>query len=1546
MSDASDLDEAQHTLSGNPSDEESYDTRRPRYSSDEEEDDDENDDELRRDGFVVDDDEDEEEEQPRRKKKKKRRRHLEQSTELLDEEDLALVAENTFGVREPTPRLKRLKRGRGRRASDDEDNELRAELDDLMDTNESPGADYADELPRRDIVRDDDLGLFGNEESDGEVDDYRAARRAERRGHADSRNAHLDTAYADEEARGDEVQAGAHERTGAMASFLAEGMDAIDDDTWMELQDIFGSGEEYAFAMEAPLADRDLSREKTLADVFEPAELEAKMMTQRDEDIRTTDVPERMQMRATGAESLRPLSEDEIEEETTWVMRQLHSWLTRQEARRGREPKSEWDTDNADTNDEPLLFQHADFANERFLAAVLSVLKLLSQDFYEVPFIARHRREVFVTVESGSDVQGEEPPTREWLSVDDLWKLYDFDLQFRGLLAARRHLQNMVRRLKGEGVDDSTREISHEDEAYASELIASVSGVEDIMDVTEWLQTHYADAIQKWSRERAGVKRAQNLGLKERAKRNGTDRFVERFGITARQVGDNISTPGRHPVSSDASELPLDAARALVGTELVSPDIALKAAKATFASMLELDPQLRRFVRAYCDEHVCVVVRPTDKGLREVTHDEHPAFAFKFLKQKPVAEFMGSAQFIELEKAVHDGLLRMQLSLSGEYRFDNHDLRTDDAVFSEDRDRSARAVTVLLDEHVRSSANGDVAAAWDAVRSEALFAAVRDHLLPQMWRETVQKLHQQAFDYVADACRRSLEQRIDVQAAQTSSMRAGKKPRVAVVAGGGFDASSRGALRVVVVDEHGTCSEDFSADSMRMQSSGALTDGDGVGVLRGVLERQRIDVVAVSGMALQTRRLFADVQSVVNEFCSHTGDDILVTYASDEVARLWWDSDAARAELPQLRKEERYCVCVARTLQEPAAGYATLGRDLLHLTLHPSQRSVDQSLLFIVVERALVNVISKIGVDINDLAQHAHKQPMLQYVSGLGSRKAHAILSRISGGHDLESRSDLIVRRLCTRTVFVNCASFLRVNPPVMDVLDDTRIHPEDYDLARKMALDALDIEDDVEDDNRRGRKRADGPSRYVAEVMRRSPEKLDELDLVKYAEELKRLLDVHKLETLKAIKYELQHPNEDPRGEFVPPDDAHVLRMLTGETVGESLKEDGSTMVSGTIIRVQPRFAIARLDSGMEGFIGVANIADYRVEEASDELAPGQAIVAVVKRIDLEKMSLDLSMRKSDIDTACGRAHDLVPDPARVDPYFDTDAETVLRERARAVQKKTTARMRSIPHPLFKPLNGREAEQYLATRPRGDCVIRPSSRGMDHIAITWKVGDNLFQHIDVREENKPHENALGLSFTVGELSYSDLDELIALHVDPIMRKLDEVKRNPKFYDPESDPLYASEPLSDALGPNDYSQEFRDKRLSLWEKRVTRHLDTLAQSTGRGAYCVSLSLAKPGALVLSFKPTPDYRSIIKWTARVEPNEYKLGERGRYPNISGLINGFKMMQTKNVKPREESRESREPRESRSGRSGRWGGTSSWNAPQSQSQWNSTSSRGWN
>ncbi|KAJ2794587.1 Transcription elongation factor spt6, partial [Coemansia furcata] len=319
----------------------------------------------------------------------------------------------------------------------------------------------------------------------------------------------------------------------AAAGLVFDSLESIDDETWMELQDIFGDGEEYAFAMEASQA-RPEAYERTLADVFEPAELEAKMMTQQDDDIRTTDIPERIQMRAAGqAESLRALSDDDINEEATWIIGKLHRWQTRM-----RELGVEAGG----------LFAQAEFFSERFLAGVLEVLKHMSHDFYEVPYIHRHCRELFVTGDGEEDDN-----VREWLSLDDLWSLYDHEQQYRGFLASRRHARNVIRRLSG---DDSAGGISHADSVFASDFIASANCVEDIGDVVEWLQARYAREMRAWGLAAAANKRAVAAQADE-----GALGVAARMGISARQVGENIATPGRHLVEDDA-ELPLDVARA------------------------------------------------------------------------------------------------------------------------------------------------------------------------------------------------------------------------------------------------------------------------------------------------------------------------------------------------------------------------------------------------------------------------------------------------------------------------------------------------------------------------------------------------------------------------------------------------------------------------------------------------------------------------------------------------------------------------------------------------------------------------------------------------------------------------------------------------------------------------------------------------------------------------------------------------------------------------------------------------------------------------
>ena len=64
-----------------------------------------------------------------------------------------------------------------------------------------------------------------------------------------------------------------------------------------------------------------------------------------------------------------------------------------------------------------------------------------------------------------------------------------------------------------------------------------------------------------------------------------------------------------------------------------------------------------------------------------------------------------------------------------------------------------------------------------------------------------------------------------------------------------------------------------------------------------------------------------------------------------------------------------------------------------------------------------------------------------------------------------------------------------------MEVLDGSRVHPETYEWARKMAIDALEYDETADDAN---------PAGALEEILE-NPERLRELDLDAFAEELDR---------------------------------------------------------------------------------------------------------------------------------------------------------------------------------------------------------------------------------------------------------------------------------------------------------------------------------------------------------------------------------------------------------------------------------------------------------
>lgn len=78
---------------------------------------------------------------------------------------------------------------------------------------------------------------------------------------------------------------------------------------------------------------------------------------------------------------------------------------------------------------------------------------------------------------------------------------------------------------------------------------------------------------------------------------------------------------------------------------------------------------------------------------------------------------------------------------------------------------------------------------------------------------------------------------------------------------------------------------------------------------------------------------------------------------------------------------------------------------------------------------------------------------------------------------------------------YLMCSVTLYSTDSYIEVLDGSRVHPETYEWARKMAVDALEYDESAEDAN---------PAGALEEILE-NPERLKDLDLDAFAEELER---------------------------------------------------------------------------------------------------------------------------------------------------------------------------------------------------------------------------------------------------------------------------------------------------------------------------------------------------------------------------------------------------------------------------------------------------------
>ena len=1178
--------------------------------------------------------------------------------------------------------------------------------------------------------------MFADE--DEEIADERPYGRSNHRG-ADDMDDFIEEDYAedeDERLRQLEDLEVARPRDKVFGGRLADPA-GLDKDAQDDMEAVFGNGEDYQWALELEDDEEEKERDEQnieLKHVFEPSQLAEKLLTEEDNQIRLTDEPERFQLDRKQLKHVQITSE-EFKDEAQWIADLI--W-----------PKKALSLD----------------LKSPFQKAIGKVLDYFVLEGLEVPYVFQHRKDYLIHARKTRNPEHDDDPeapeyivnAEKLLTQDDLWRILELDIQFRSFIDKRTSIEK---------ISDNLKEVTDLHDNTLTDMIRQALTMGDLQDLQDYVNFQYASQLRDLAAMNGVSKSTKRPGAKssifERIRKSKIYRLVKAFGISPDRLAQNALREGEKVISDDEQRLPIDFADTLTDSDFPTGDQVLHHARQMYIEELFMSPRMRKHFKRNFYRYGEFSCHRTEKGLRRID-ESHPFYEIKYLVHQTMPDLARRPElFLKMMKAEEEGLIEVKLTLQNEREFKRH----------------------LLDD-LKSENISELADAWNEERRKVLDSAF-EKLQRVTTKGVKDTLRTACQDEMLRYCREEYSKRLDQAPYKPKGMVLGTTPRVLALSNGMGD-PARDPVSWVWVEEDGRVVEQGTFGNLARDEAQREAFVE-------VVERRKPDVIGVSGYSADTHRLVRDLEVLINEkrlmgpeFADPDSDeyrsDLLeVVVVNDEVARLYKDSPRGVKDHPTLNPITRYCVGLAKYLQNPMKEYAALEKDVTSLLLHQSQHLLPQDKLLKCLETSMVDMVNLCGVDINDAVGDPYTANLLPYVAGLGPRKAtHVIKAINSNGGIVNSRDELVgdpdnnKLPVVGPRVWNNCASFLfieyDVTNPGSEPLDNTRVHPEDYELGRKMAADALELdEEDVKaetDEN--------GPGAIVRKLFKEDEqEKVNELILEEYAEQLERNYSQRKRATLETIRAELQAPYEELRRNFSILSPDQIFVMFTGETK-DSLAE-GMT-VSVNIRVVKDDFAIGKLDCGIEGRIESHEITHRGNSSVKDMLHVGQTVQAKILDINRKDFTTKLSMREDQLRRRYKRNNE--HDSSTWDFRLEADDKDALREK-----DKTTGRtQRVIKHPLFKPFNSTQAEQYLGSQATGDVVIRPSSKGNDHLTVTWKVADNVYQHIDVLELHKENEFSVGKTLRIGgKYTYSDLDELILDHVKAMAKKVEELMNHEKF---------------------------------------------------------------------------------------------------------------------------------------------------------------------
>lgn len=359
----------------------------------------------------------------------------------------------------------------------------------------------------------------------------------------------------------------------------------------------------------------------------------------------------------------------------------------------------------------------------------------------------------------------------------------------------------------------------------------------------------------------------------------------------------------------------------------------------------------------------------------------------------------------------------------------------------------------------------------------------------------------------------------------------------------------------------------------------------GAVVLR-MLENHRINCIAI-GNGTASRESEEFIAALIGEHSL----PVEYTIVNEAGASVYSASTLAQKEFPQLDVAERSAVSIARRLQDPLAELVKI--DPKSIGVGQYQHDIPPRDLGDALTGTVESCVNSVGVDLNTASA-----PLLAYVAGINKTVAERIVDYRNSIGTIASREQLLSIGGLGPKVFKQCAGFLRV-PDSDDYLERSAVHPESYDLARRL-MERLELSPEF-----LGR-----PESIPA---------LTPADVAKLAEELSAGAP-----TVSDIVDEFRKPGRDPREDLPKP---VFLKSIT------SMEDLQPGMVLMGIVRNIVDFG-AFVDIGVhqDGLVHISEIADRYIKHPLEVLQIEEVVQVKILAIDRERNRIALSIKQATV--------------------------------------------------------------------------------------------------------------------------------------------------------------------------------------------------------------------------------------------------------------------------------------------------------------------------